>query len=243
MVGTDRRIKIQIDDSQAEEDRGKDEADDSQGCFYGLFLDFAQALLGPLKLQILFLKQPELSHQFFHGFLLEELDTFAKILNQVLEYPFKYLNTMKILVLGYTRSGKTEATRMLGRILGVKVVDSTSKYIIRDFAAKKGLDPEKILADKETYRKQLWEYGLARQQKDAAYPVDEAVREADVVSGVRTRRQLGVVRPLFDKVIWVDRPGVDGGFSDELVADDADEVVKNDSTLEDLEKKLTAVAL
>jgi hypothetical protein len=48
-------------------------------------------------------------------------------------------------------------------------------------------DPEKILADKETYRKQLWEYGLARQQKDAAYPVDEAVREADVVSGVRTR--------------------------------------------------------
>lgn len=132
---------------------------------------------------------------------------------------------------------------MLGKILGVKVVDSTSKYIIRDFAAKNGLSPDEVLTNKETYRKQLWEYGLARQKKDPAYPVEEAVQEADIVSGVRTRKQLNVVRPLFDLVIWIDRPGVDGGFSDELDADDADEVVKNDGTFEDLEKSLTAAVL
>jgi dephospho-CoA kinase len=152
---------------------------------------------------------------------------------------------MKILILGHTRSGKTETVRILGKILRIKTADSTSKYIIRDFAQRNSLLPEKVLADKETYRKQLYEYALARQKEDAAYPVSEALQEADVVSGVRTKNQLDAVRHLFDKVIWINRPGISAEFSDPMTMNDAkpDRVIENDGTLEDLEKKLTAILL
>jgi hypothetical protein len=148
---------------------------------------------------------------------------------------------MKILVLGLSRSGKTEATKMLGEILGVKAVDSTSKFIIRDFAKANGLDPNEVLAQKETFRQRLFEYGLSRQKDDITYPVCEAIQEGDVVSGVRTKEQLDAVRPLFDKIIWINRPDAVATPSDNIKLVDAEpaDIIQNGGTLQDLRAGLS----
>jgi dephospho-CoA kinase len=145
-----------------------------------------------------------------------------------------------ILVLGYSESGKTTAAEIVAQLTGSPPPINCSDIIIRDFAAENGLEPSEVLANKSTYRQQLFAFGKAIQDKDPAYPVPEAYKTTRVVTGVRTVKSLGSVRNYVDLIIWIDRDAAKQNTTDELGPEHADVVVDNNGSLDDLKIKLIA---
>jgi hypothetical protein len=148
---------------------------------------------------------------------------------------------MKVLVLGYSKSGKSTAAEAVAKLIGSPPPVNTSDYLIRDFSESKGVKPEEILKNKDQYRQELYIYGKSRQATDPAYPVTEALKDSKVVTGIRPKVQLKAVRQLFDLTIWIDRPGISKGATDELGPEDADVVIANDGTFDDLRINLEKV--
>lgn len=150
---------------------------------------------------------------------------------------------MKVLILGHTQSGKSLAAKMVAEILNSPApASSTSKYIIRDYAKSVGKQPEEIAQNKDEYRQQLFQYGKKIQAKDPAYPVSEALKETDVVAGVRTAEQLKAVAPLFDKILWIHRD-VPKGKTDINIEDAKEasaEIINNTGSIDDLKVRLIA---
>ena len=142
------------------------------------------------------------------------------------------------MVLGHTGSGKTTAAKMIAKFLRSNPPRNCSDFIIEDYAAKKDLNPKEILKHKDNYRQDLFKYGLYRQDTDPAYPISEAIKHTNVVTGARTPENLAAARSLFDLVIWVDRIAAKSGSTDKLGPKDADRVIDNNSTFKELEENI-----
>lgn len=158
---------------------------------------------------------------------------------------------MKVLVLGYSKSGKTAAAEIIAKIIKSPPPRNCSDFIIEDFAVESTksstgtLSPMKALklakeisANKDPYRQDLFKYGLKRQAEDPAYPVSEAVQHTDVVTGVRTIENLNASRKFFDVILWIDRDGVNKNSTDNLGPENADKIIENNGTFKDLEVAL-----
>jgi len=151
----------------------------------------------------------------------------------------------KVLVLGNSKSGKTTAAEMISKILGSPPPKNCSDFIIEDYAAGRVTIPSKALElaksiakNKDPYRQDLFKFGLMRQKTDPAYPVSEAVKQTNVVTGVRTKENLDASRNLFDLVLWIDRDEAVANSTDQLGPSDADVVIDNNGTLGDLKVAL-----
>jgi hypothetical protein len=145
------------------------------------------------------------------------------------------------MVLGYSESGKTTAAEMIANVIGSKPPRNCSDFIIKDYAESVSSSPSEaqslarnIAANKNQYRNDLFKYGLYRQSTDPAYPISEAVRHTNVVTGARTPENLAAARNLFDVVVWIDREGVHGNPTDQLNASHADVVIDNNGDLDEL---------
>lgn len=121
----------------------------------------------------------------------------------------------RILVLGFTGSGKTTAGRVIAEELHTRCT-STSTVIINDLARKRRIDPRRIRRhkNKEDIRQELFDYGRAMCKRDPAFLVRQALKRGSVVDGCRRQDELAAAAPLFDLVVWVERPGVDPGSTD-----------------------------
>jgi dephospho-CoA kinase len=146
---------------------------------------------------------------------------------------------MKICVLGYTESGKSTAAKLLADYLGTRYADS-SDQLIEELANSLGIAPDHIRQNKASYREQLFTFGRARQKKDPLWPQSVQLRFADIITGLRNPNELEAARKhkLYDIIIWIGRPGVVAGPTDKLQPSDADVVINNDGTVDDLRIKL-----
>lgn len=142
---------------------------------------------------------------------------------------------MKIVVLGYTESGKTTVADMIAETRGVSYIN-TSDVLIDDFAAHKGIDGDEIRRDKDRWREDLFNFGRSRQASDPLYLIREPLKDADIITGLRNPNELDAAKKakLVDLIIWVDRPGCNAGTTDKLNRDDADIVINNNAGLEEL---------
>lgn len=152
-----------------------------------------------------------------------------------------------ILVLGNSGSGKTTAAEMVAELIGSPPPRNCSDFIIEDYAVENTNSPmealtlaRKIVANKNDYRKELFEYGLKRQASDPAYPVSEAFKHTNVVTGVRTPENLAASRKVIKDllVIWIDRDAVRKGSTDKLGPKDADKIIENNGTFDELKMEL-----
>lgn len=148
---------------------------------------------------------------------------------------------MNVLVLGYSKSGKTTAAEMVAEMIGSNPPKNCSDYIIEDFCDTNDLDPNFVKENKDEFRKRLLEFGISKQNINPAYPVDKALTETDVVTGVRTPENLKASRPMFDIVLWIDRENVPKGKTDKISKDDADVVIDNNGSFDQLRINLMSV--
>ena len=148
---------------------------------------------------------------------------------------------MKILVLGFSGSGKTTAAEILAKIVGGKVAND-SDYIIADYAKSTGQDVDYVKKNKPALRDELFKFARAKQAEDPAYPINlEFADGANIITGTRNPDEMAVKRKLYDLVIWIDRPTCSPGSTDKLGPEYADATVVNDGTFEDLALKLKQV--
>ena len=156
----------------------------------------------------------------------------------------------RVLVLGNSGSGKTTAAEIIAEMLDSPPPRNCSDFIIEDYACSIASTPmkklnlaKKILANKNEYRQELFKYGLARQKTDPAYPVSEAVRHTDVVTGVRTLENLNASKNLFDLILWINRIATSAGSTDKLKPEHADVVIDNNGSIKDLETNLRMILI
>lgn len=146
---------------------------------------------------------------------------------------------MKILVLGYSRVGKSTAAEILAQHLNTKFAN-TSDEIVEGLARELNISPDEIRKKKEQYRMQLFQYGRRMQEADAFWPQNVQLEYADILTGLRSPDEVKAAREhgVYDVIIWIDRPGYYKSETDKLTADCADVVIYNDGTIEDLRDKL-----
>ena len=85
---------------------------------------------------------------------------------------------MKLLVLGYSKAGKSIAASILAEVLGTKYLN-TSDQLVKELAIELRISEEHILANKDQYRMQLFKLGRARQETDPLWPQTIQLQEAD----------------------------------------------------------------
>lgn len=155
-----------------------------------------------------------------------------------------------ILILGYSKSGKTLAGDLLAtRSDGPAKSVSTSDILIDKLAEELDIPAAEIIKNKDQYRQQLWELGRKLQKHDPLCLVREAYYKAfngragiGVVTGVRNQDELEEIRKTtwFNKIIWINRYGSNPNGTDCLRPQDADMVIENNGTIEELQHKLRA---
>jgi hypothetical protein len=146
----------------------------------------------------------------------------------------------RVLIIGPSGGGKTTAGEMLCKAMRTHGPADTSTILMLEFAEDEVeplrgvLSPSvldtvrtaihRFLRDhKASLRKELFDFGNRKKADNPAYYARSAVGMCDVVTGVRTKAELAAARPLFDRVIWVQRAGFERGETDEIEATDADE--------------------
>ena len=146
---------------------------------------------------------------------------------------------MKLLILGYTLSGKSTTAAILAEILNTKYADTSAK-LIEEFAASRGLTINYIRENKNQFRADLFAFGRARQAIDPLWPQDVQINDFDILTGLRNPNEIEAARTanLYNPIIWIDRPGVTAGPTDKLCPSDADVIVHNNGAISDLRSKL-----
>lgn len=165
---------------------------------------------------------------------------------------------MRVLIIGNRGCGKTTAGDLLAFTppnISRRSV-STSDVLVAKFAEFAHIPTNIIIEDKDQYRNRLWAYGRFLQRDDPLCIVKEALRLATdgasdigcstlssgmaVVTGVRNVDEIEACRThkLFDVIIWIEREGCISTYTDRITSCDADLIVLNNGTLEELKHNL-----
>ena len=148
---------------------------------------------------------------------------------------------MRILVIGYTGSGKSTAAEQLDPNSA-----NTSDILCELLADKLQIDKQLIKENKSKYRIELWELGRSLQHNDPLALVKLCLEKSNVVTGVRNKDEINAIKntdhadggPLFNLIIWISRYGCEAGLTDYLTPEDADVIVLNNSTIQELKLSL-----
>lgn len=158
---------------------------------------------------------------------------------------------MKLLIIGHARHGKDTFAELLSKQLNLRPALSSSLAAAELFLFDElkeeydYKDIEECWNDRVNHR-ELWFNRISDfNAEDPARLCKHIMQRSDVYIGLRSRKEFEAVRELFDLVIWVSRdqhvPPEDSG-SMELTSEDADMVVNNNGTLEQLMKTTNKVA-
>ncbi|MCA0851492.1 hypothetical protein [Salipiger thiooxidans] len=153
----------------------------------------------------------------------------------------------RLLVIGHGRHGKDTAAALLAQALGVSWASSS------EFVAQRAVWPlvegrgpwrdwQAMYEDRHAHR-EMWFHAIAAYNLAPGPSLAEQLLEDHAIYvGMRRRAELVATRQLFDCVVWVDGsrrlPGEDPA-SMQLTRRDADLILDNNGTREDLERSVT----
>jgi hypothetical protein len=149
---------------------------------------------------------------------------------------------MKLLVLGYSGTGKSLAAEILAQALNTDYLNTSDQLVI-ELAESIDVSTSHILENKDLYRMRLFKFGRAKQEQNPLWPQDVQITKADILTGLRSPDEVVAARKhnLYDKIIWIDRKDYGPGVTDKLTPEHADVIIKNDGGIEDLKEKLRSL--
>ena len=148
--------------------------------------------------------------------------------------------TLKVLIIGLTNSGKTLAANLLAGYMNCQI-SNDSDIIIRDFARSLNLDPDYVKTIKKEIRQELFNFARVKQKEDPSWPAVEQLQFANIITGTRNPDEIRAKRHLFDLIIWVNRKICKRNITDKLTEKHADVVVDNNGTIMQLRNNLISV--
>lgn len=144
---------------------------------------------------------------------------------------------------GYGRAGKDEAAKFAESHLSLRYTGSTSWAAKESVAAALGVHPQTAYDERHNNR-QFWkDHCDWMRRDDPALLVKMCLATGDICTGCRDKVEVLAAAPLFDHVVWVDRPGTPEDFTVTFTKEDILNLpnggwILNDSTLKDYHTQL-----
>lgn len=153
---------------------------------------------------------------------------------------------MKLLILGYKRSGKDTMAEYLRDNFGMKFTSSSMAaceiFLFDALAPKYGYKTiEECFNDRHHHRPEWYQLIRDYNKDDRARLARAILEKTGCYVGMRDREELAGSKALFDLVVWVDankRVGVENSDSCNLTKEDADIIIDNNGTQEEFFVKL-----
>lgn len=144
---------------------------------------------------------------------------------------------------GHGRSGKDTCCEWLRDNTFLRFAGGCSYTVLPHVARALGLTTEEAWATRHDNRMFWYEWCNEYRREDPARIVRECLAHSDVVCGVRDGVELRAARDegLVDVIVWVDR-AVPADPTVAFTADDADLVLRNHGSLDDLYRRLRRLA-
>ena len=149
----------------------------------------------------------------------------------------------RIAICGHGRSGKDTAAHYLASITPLRLGKTTSEIIAPYAAAKLGQPVAVAFADRHNHRVFWFEVGNELRATDPAFLVRECLKDGEIVVGMRNRSEVLTVgqERLVDLIVWIERD-VPTDPTQEYGPELCDVVIPNNGTLEELHRRLGALA-
>lgn len=153
---------------------------------------------------------------------------------------------MKILIVGYKRSGKDTAAEFWHKHFGMTFKSSSIAaceiFLFDALKAKYSYNtPEECFHDRHDKRAEWYELIKEYNRGDPARLASKILETSDCYVGMRNKAEIDGSRHLFDLVVWIDadaRAGVEGEDSCTITKEVADIIIENNGTREEFEIKL-----
>lgn len=159
---------------------------------------------------------------------------------------------MKLLIIGHGRHGKDELAEFFVKNHGMKA-ESSSMAAARIFLYDVLKDKygyktfEECYEDRHNHRSEWFDLITEYNKDDKCRLAREIMKDSDIYVGMRSSEEIKACKEakIFDKVLWIDRPGypLEQEDSFNITINDADASVLNDGSLEDLGKKVDVYML
>jgi hypothetical protein len=134
-----------------------------------------------------------------------------------------------ILFCGYGRAGKDEAASTLGRITHLPYAGSYSWAVLPLVAKSLGLHPQVAWETRAANRQYWYEFCNDLRKDDAAKLSRMVLLQGKVAAGLRDKVELEATKAagLFNRIVWIDRPGTPVDPTVTFGPEDCDEVLLN----------------
>jgi hypothetical protein len=143
------------------------------------------------------------------------------------------MKTPKILIMGHGRAGKDVAALHLHQKFGLRYEGSVSWHMKEHMAEFLKL-PVQTAWDTRHEHRMKWRKEIDRfREGDPARIVRRMLDTHDIIAGIRPRVEFEAVRDqgLIDCFVYIDREGIEEDPTFEMCEDDADVVIRNNSTI------------
>lgn len=159
----------------------------------------------------------------------------------------KTTSLLKILFVGYGRSGKDEAAQFCESHLSMSYGGSTSWAAKEDVARELGVHPMTAWETRHKNREFWKSYCDYLRRDNPSLLIERSLSQGNVIAGIRDKVEFidAVQKKLFDCIVWVERPGtpVDPTvtFTKEDVLAAGGVVLLNNGDLKEYHRKIVAL--
>lgn len=157
-------------------------------------------------------------------------------------------NNVRLLIIGHARHGKDTVGELLKKYYGLNFISSSQAcsdiFIYDSLKDKYGYKtPEECFNDRFNHRSEWFEMICDYNKDDKARLAKDILKYNNTYVGMRSWDEIEECRKqgLFDLVIWVDACGrlpIENSSSFNISKDDADIIIENNGTYEELVQKV-----
>lgn len=145
-----------------------------------------------------------------------------------------------ILFCGWGRAGKDEGVTFLSRITSLRYTGSTSWAALPDMAKMLGLHPQ-VAWETRHQRRMEWYHGCNKiREAGPTTLIKRCLEQGELCAGIRDKAEIEAAKAerLFDRIVWVARPGTEKDPTVVFGPEDCDEIILNNGSLEHYHDKL-----